>query len=246
MERAVAIGGTNSKGYPLEHEAVRLACSPHPRALFIPTAANDNPKYVSWFDDFFGKKFGCQTDVLLLAHNTPPYSSAADAIRRAEIIYLGAGGDPRVAYEQIWPRFSISQLLQEALPTTVLAGSSAGAMFLGTKGYGQNGDSGYLVEGLGAIPGIVCAHYANPSRPSRETGLRLQMQDGDLAFALKEDTALIRQGSGLRVMTAALSGGAFLLSSRGLSISSSQLHPSASLTPITNLGNNSKSPTTRG
>lgn len=236
MERVVAIGGTNSRTYPLEYEAVKLAGLRNPRALFIPTAANDNPQYIAWFHDLFGDKFGCVTEALLLADRTPTSTSVADTIRGADIIYLGAGGDPRVAYEQIWPRSNIRPLLEEVRDTTVLAGSSAGAMFLGTKGYGQNGDTGYVVEGLGVIPGIICAHYASPSRPSREVGLRLQMQDEDWAFALKEDTAVIRAGPGIRVMTTTLSGGAFLLRRRGGVVESTKLAPSASYTPITNLG----------
>lgn len=235
MERAVAIGGGDSSNTQLEHEVARVAEKAHSHALFIPTAAGDNPRYIDWFNKTFSR-FGCTTEALLMHAANPSPSDVADAIRGADIIYLGAGGDPRKVYEQIWPRFRIRELLNDARERAVLAGSSAGAMFLGTKGYGQNPGEPYLVEGLGVIPGTVCAHYDNPIRGSREAGLKTSLADGGSAFALKDSTAMIRVGDGFRIRTSDYPGGAFYLRKRGSVVESTRLLPSASYTPITSLG----------
>lgn len=209
----MAIGGGTSDNTLLEKEAVKLTSLEHPRALFIPTAANDHPGYIKWFIETFGR-YNCVTSVLCLATEFVPDNEVAESIQRADLIYLGQGGDPRRVFHEIWPKYRLRERLLAASEKALIVGSSAGAMYLGDYGYGHplEPDKPYVTKGLGLIPGIVCAHYGNPNRPSREEGLKSKLREKrGSAFAIKDYTALVVFGSEYRVLTSAPTGGVFFM-----------------------------------
>ncbi len=69
IKTIVAIGGGELKHgetLPVDRAIVKLAKKKRPRALFIPTASGDALGYWETFQAVYGKKLGCQTDVLFL------------------------------------------------------------------------------------------------------------------------------------------------------------------------------------
>ena len=71
MKKIVAIGGgeIGSPGCLIEttkidKEIIRLSGKKRPRVLFIPTASSDSDGYFETVKKHFGKRLGCEVDVL--------------------------------------------------------------------------------------------------------------------------------------------------------------------------------------
>lgn len=71
MNKIVAIGGgeigrpgTKIETLLIDKEIIKLTKKKNPRLLFIPTASEDSTSYVEIFNNYFGKKLKCHTDVL--------------------------------------------------------------------------------------------------------------------------------------------------------------------------------------
>lgn len=129
MTDVIAIGGgeiADLETLPIDEEIVSLADGSPPRALFIPTGANDAPGYCDRFRELFGEELGCETDVLRLFDALDNDVDPEEQIRQADLIYVG-GGDTRFMV-RTWKAFGIDDLLEEAYRDgTVISGLCAGA-----------------------------------------------------------------------------------------------------------------------
>ncbi len=169
----IAIGGGSLKKkqtLPIDRAIVKLTDRKSPRALFIPTASEDEKEYCEAFDNIYGNSLGCRTDHLLLYRRPEDRSAAARKIEAADLIYVGGGNTLRMM--KMWRRFGIERLLIEAgRRGTVLAGLSAGAICWHEWGHsdsraysGRKNWSYIKVRGLGLQPGLYCPHLDSEKR----------------------------------------------------------------------------------
>ena len=165
-------GGSLRKGQtlPIDRTIVKLAGKKAPRALFIPTASNDDREYCAAFDRIYGKRLGCRTDHLLLYRSPGDRRAAAKKIEQADLIYVGGGNTLRMM--KMWRKLGIDRLLVRAgRKGTVLAGLSAGAICWYDAGHSDSlaytgrKDWSYIkVKALGIVPGLYCPHLDGEKR----------------------------------------------------------------------------------
>jgi dipeptidase E len=171
----VAIGGGSLKKkrtLSLDRSIVKLTGKKSPRALFIPTASNDEQEYCEAFDRVYGNMLGCRTDHLLLYRRPEDRAAAAMKIRSADLIYVGGGNTLRMM--KMWRSLGIDKMLVKAgHQGTVLAGLSAGAICWHEWGHsdsrsysGKKNWSYIKVRSLGLRPGLYCPHLDSEKRHS--------------------------------------------------------------------------------
>ncbi len=163
----IAIGGGSLKKMQtlsIDRHIVKLTSRKSPRALFIPTASEDDEEYCEAFDRVYGRLLGCRTNHLLLYRKPEDRAAAATKIKSADLIYVGGGNTLRMM--KMWRRFGIDRLLVKAgRRGTVLAGLSAGAIcwhewgHSDSRAYSGGKNWSYIkVRGLGLRPGLYCPH----------------------------------------------------------------------------------------
>jgi dipeptidase E len=168
----VAIGGgsiENRETFSIDEYIVGLIGKPVPRALFIPTASGDDPKYCQQFAEIYGGELGCQTENLLLSADDTP-----DCIRRkiseADLIYVGGGYTARML--KVWRKQGVDELLEAAhRKGTLLAGISAGGICWHDWGHSNSYASSVhaasryqRIRGLGLRAGTFCPHLDEEQR----------------------------------------------------------------------------------
>ena len=211
--KIIAIGGgeIGRPGYPIETEAIdreiiRLTGKEHPTALLLPTASGDSEVYWETFDNYFGKRLDCQTDVLYLVRESPSQQEIHRKILGTDIIYVGGGNTAKML--QIWRQSGIEQLLITAgQQGTVLSGLSAGAICWFASGSPDSAKyadpaAGKLsrIQGLGLIPGMACPHY--DVKQNRRPSLRKMIeQTGEIALGLENCAALEIVDQTYRILT---------------------------------------------
>ena len=160
MGKIVAVGGGdmgNSETLPIDREIINLTGKARPRALFIPTASYDSADYYEGFRRVYGRRLGCQTDVLLLLGINQPHEIVEEKILSADLIYVGGGNTLKMMRR--WRKLGVDHMLQTAYANgIVLAGVSAGAICWFSYGHSDSmafyhpDDWGYVkVKGLGLI-----------------------------------------------------------------------------------------------
>lgn len=169
MGKIVTIGGVTP---PLtlnfiDEEIIRLTNKKYPKVLYIPTAGGDNLSYCERYKGIYEGKFGCEFDVLFLVNETPTESEIRDKIFSADIIYVG-GGSPAMLMEY-FIKFNLNDMLKEAYEKgIVLAGISAGALYLGRHYFETENTEDFKIEGfnnytkvdcLGFFQFLICPHY---------------------------------------------------------------------------------------
>jgi dipeptidase E len=130
MGKIVAIGGGSMvelETLGIDEEVVRLAGKPRPKALFIPTASSDNPERWDIFQQVYGERLGCDTDVLLLLGMSLAPQELEEKILSADLIYVGGGNTLKMMRRWRW--LGMDRLLEQAYSRgTVLSGLSVGAI----------------------------------------------------------------------------------------------------------------------
>ena len=171
MKKIVAIGGgeIGRPGYPVEttkidREIIRMTGRKKPKLLFIPTASSDAESYFEIVKKHFGKRLGCETDVLYLIKEKPSKKEIEDKIFKSDIVYVGGGNTFKMM--KIWKKCEADKVLREAYQKgIVLSGVSAGSICWFRWG---NSDSRRFanpnadlikVSGLGLINALHCPHY---------------------------------------------------------------------------------------
>ena len=124
----VAIGGGElylNKTLPIDKYIVELSGKKNPVALFIPTASGEPNGYIEAFNQVYGTKLGCLTDVLKIITEDPTDGEIKEKIASADIIYVGGGNTAKMM--ETWERRNVGFYLKEAYEKgTILAGLSAG------------------------------------------------------------------------------------------------------------------------
>ncbi|MGV8171843.1 MAG: Type 1 glutamine amidotransferase-like domain-containing protein [Candidatus Woesearchaeota archaeon] len=212
MGKIIAIGGgeigrpkEGGGNYPVEtipidKEIILQTGKKHPKLLLIPTASSDSEGYFDVVKKHFGKRLGCNVDVLYLLKTKPIYKSIREKIMSSDIIYVG-GGNTLLMMNR-WKKLGVDKIILEAYEKgKVLSGVSAGALCWFKYG---NSDSWKFydknrplikVSGLGLINALGCPHYSGSSY-DRVKSLRIMMKktsgiaiglDGNCAIELIDD-----------------------------------------------------------
>lgn len=159
---SVGLGETES----IDREIIALTGKPNPKALFIPTASNDDPGYAQEVASAYSR-YGCTVDSLMLSAGDDPHK-----IRDADLIYVG-GGNTKMMIE-IWREAGVDLLLKEHLDLGKPAGGlSAGALCwfrVGNSDWpryeGIPGVNTARLDCLGLVDLVLCPH-------TRDEGFRL-------------------------------------------------------------------------
>ncbi len=159
MGKIIAVGGGfDGKDTDFLVRHILTVCGKEkPSFLEIPTTAYDNfgPAH---FMRFFNH--GCDADVLRLTFDGVTEETAAEKIRKADVIHV-PGGNLRFVSET-WKRTGADKYLREAYERgAVLYGESSGSMCWFREGYDDCGpENGFMfVDGLGLLPYCNCPHY---------------------------------------------------------------------------------------
>lgn len=202
MSAIVAIGGGELKDLetlPIDRAIVKLAGKKHPKALFIPTASNDSVGYWETFQGVYGKKLGCETDVLFLIREKLSKKQMQEKILSADIIYVGGGNTLRML--RIWRKFGVDVLLEKAhRKGTILSGLSAGAIAWFRYGSsdsrrfmkdGKQKESLMRVSALGFLSCTVSPHHIREKK-LRDPGIKeMMVRTPGVAVALDDNSAIL-------------------------------------------------------
>ncbi len=178
MGTIVAIGGgeiSELETLEINKHIVELTGKERPKALFIPTASGEPAEYCETFEEVYGKRLGCRTDVLFLTTKNTSADEIKDKIMSCDIIYVG-GGNTRMMIN-VWKEKGIDKLLLKTYKKgSVLSGLSAGAIcwfkygFSDSERFSNQQNWEYtIVETLGFVEGIFCPHLNEENRKEEFT-----------------------------------------------------------------------------
>jgi len=211
MKTIVAIGGGELKDLDtlqIDRAIVKLAHKKQPRVLFIPTASNDAIGYWETFQNVYGKKLGCKTDVLYLIKEKLSKKEIERKILSADIIYVGGGNTLRML--RIWRRLGVDTLLRRAYGKgVILSGLSAGAICWFRYGssdsrrFMKNGKQETVLmrlSGLGLVPLTLSPHHIREKK-LRESGMEeIMRRTPGVALALDDNSAIVIQDDRYEVL----------------------------------------------
>lgn len=216
MGTIVAIGGgilENLGTLEIDKYIVELAKKQCPKALFIPTASDDDQEYIDVFNNVYGDKLGCITDVLLLTNKSLSEQEIKDKILSTDIIYIGGGNPGEVL--NIWRKHKVDKYLRQAHEKgIILSGLSMGSICWFRYGYCKNGrksdGSANLewFEGLGFINASHCAHYNDDERKGFDVEFTAIESNG---IALEDNCALVLKDDTFRIIKSCEKASAFKL-----------------------------------
>ena len=197
MKTIVAIGGGELRDLEtllIDRAIVKLSKKKHPKALFIPTASNDAVGYWETFQNVYGKKLGCETDVLFLIHERLSKKQIEEKILSADIVYVGGGNTLRML--RVWKKYGVDKLLWKAYEKgIVLSGVSAGAICWFKYGnsdslkFSNKNSKMIRVKGLGIIDLLLCPHFDVEKKRKAELK-RIMKKTNYLAIAIDNCAAI--------------------------------------------------------
>lgn len=170
MGKLVCIGGgeipINKNGVVLPYETkeideeiVRLTNKENPKMLFIGTASSHSERYFETIQKIYSN-LGAIVSNLDIINNEISKDELEKKVFESDIIYVG-GGNTRFMLEK-WREVSLDTILIEAYKKDiVLSGLSAGSYCWFKYNYD-------LIEGLGIIDAINCAHYNMKNDESKQ------------------------------------------------------------------------------
>lgn len=173
--------------------------------MFLPTASGDPQAYCDSFEEHFGGRLGCRTDVLRLVDQRPSDSEIREKILGSDAVYVGGGNTARML--RIWRRLGVDSVLREAWDQgVVLSGLSAGAMCwfrFGSSDSRMFADpsAGLMrLSCLGLVNTSLCPHY--DVEEARKPGLRqMMLRTPRVAIALDNCSAIEITDDRYRVIT---------------------------------------------
>lgn len=202
MRKLVLIGGgyiSDLTTLAIDRRVVEMTGVTSPRALFIPTASNDEEQYYVNFQHMYGNLLGCNTDVLMCIRQPLTLEAIEEKFLSSDLIYIGGGNYLRLM--NVWKELGINELIIKALDAgIVMAGISAGAIYWFRTGLRSAEQGGYTKdEGIGLIPAFHCPHY---NQPTRSEAFQYQMKtQSDVGIALEDNVALAILGDSYHVIS---------------------------------------------
>lgn len=211
MTTIIAIGGGELKDLetlPIDRAIVKLSKKKHPKALFIPTASNDAIGYWETFQNVYGGKLQCETDVLFLLRERLSKKQIEEKILSADIVYVGGGNTLRML--RVWRKQGVDEILKKAYRKgLILSGLSAGA--IAWFRYGSSDSRRFMknskqkeslmrVSALGLLPCAVSPHHIREKK-LRDPGIKeIMKRTSGVALALDDNSALLVQGGQYKIL----------------------------------------------
>ncbi len=246
MATIVGIGGglmAELENLPIDRAIVDLTGRQRPRALFVPTASGDSPERWQVFQDVYGARIGCQTDVLWLLDRRPSRDELEAAVLSADVVYVGGGNTLKMMRR--WRLLGVDDVLREAHRRgVVLAGQSAGMLCWFAWGHSDSqyyyspDDWDYLrVRGMGLVDAIGCPHFNSETAgvPRADSFKRMVAKHPEPAIAVDNHCAIEFTNGGYRLHTARDGVGAYQLYKRRDGLVVEPLPHAAALTPTATL-----------
>ncbi len=220
--KIVGIGGGSMEALetlPIDKAVVELSGKDNPRALFIPTASYDSVERWEIFRNVYGKRLGCQTDVLYLLGRKPPRGELKEKILSADLIYASGGNTLKMMRR--WRLLGVDGLLYRAYNNGVpLAGVSAGMICWFKWGHSDSmsfyhpEDWNYIrVRGMGLIDALGCPHFHGGTGDiQREEDFKAMVaRYSDVGIAIDDHCAVEFVDGGYRVIATRTDVGAYRL-----------------------------------
>lgn len=138
-------------------EALRLTGKDRPRVCLVLTASGDSPEYLAGMYSALADA-GCEVDHLALF--TQPNRPVAEAIGRADVVWVGGGSVANLL--ALWALHGVAEAMREAWERgTILAGVSAGSICWHVGGPTDSFGAKLQVvtNGLGLLPYGNGVHY---------------------------------------------------------------------------------------
>ena len=200
MKKLMLIGGGDTgRGETLyntqeiDEEVVKLTGKETPNFLFIGLASSHSDSYYDTMKKIY-KELGCETVYLKKSNILNNPDIVKNKIENADIIYI-CGGDTVKLVTDV-KEYGIDELLLEAYNNgTVLAGMSAGAILLSTKGFSDSlitrgeSDKYEFVNGLSFINLNFCPHYNSDPKKTIDLEAYLSKHNEEV-YCLENCTAL--------------------------------------------------------
>ena len=168
----------------MDREIMKASGQDPARVLIIPTAAVTGPaKAANDGVTHFGNLGADASQLMVLDKIQANDAAFADQSRNAGVVYF-TGGNPDHLLQSLKGSSLLQAIMEAVEEGAVLAGSSAGAMVMGSlmrrpHGGGGPRSSGWI-EALGIVPGVAVLPHHERSDPA-ETSQQLQSQvPGDL------------------------------------------------------------------
>lgn len=157
----------------MDQEIMRASGHSPARVVVIPTAAVTGPaKAANDGVTHFAKLGGDSSQLMVLEREHADDAAFIEPSRQAGVIYF-TGGSPDHLLATVKDSQLLNAILEAVENGAVLAGSSAGAMVMGSMM--RRPRSGGWIEALGLVPGVaVLPHHEN--RDPVETSKELQTQ----------------------------------------------------------------------
>ena len=243
MGKIVAIGGGDLRTLQtldIDREIIDLSGKERPKALFIPTASSDSVEYWEAFDRAYGGELGCDTDVLYMLGKRPLQARLEEAIRSADVIYVGGGNTLKMMRR--WRLLGVDKLLETAYAGgTVLAGLSAGCICWFSHGhsdsmsfYAEDDDWSYIrVKGMGFIDAFGCPHYNGETRQSDFQAV--MRRHSGVGIGVEDCCALEVVDGSYRIITSSEDAAAYRIEKSGYGLLVDQIPQSKAFTPLADL-----------
>lgn len=172
--------GQKPQTLAIDQAIVAATKKKRPRALFIPTASEDDVDYCAAFKRHYGDHLGCRIQTLLLYRDRPGVREMRRRILAADLVYVGGGNTLRMM--KLWRQLGVDRYLDQARRQgAVLAGLSAGAICWfrygnsDSRNYSNPGDKTLIrVRGLDYVNALCCPHY--DAEKNREPSLKVMMR----------------------------------------------------------------------
>ena len=173
-------------------EALRLTGKDRPRVCLVLTATGDSPEYLASMYSALADA-GCEVDHLALF--TQPNRPVAEAIGRADVVWVGGGSVANLL--ALWALHGVDEVMRDAWDAgTILAGVSAGSIcwHVGgpTDSFGPKLQ--VVTNGLGLLP------YGNGVHYDSEVGRRpllhelVKAQTLPTSYATDDGVAILYEG----------------------------------------------------
>ncbi len=215
MGYVVAIGGgeiSQFETFEIDKRIVELTGKDSPHALFIPTASGEPLEYCRAFEEVYGKRLGCKTDILFLTTKSVDQKEIEDKIFSSDLVYVGGGNTAMMM--KVWKEKAVDKLLIEGYKRgIILSGLSAGAICWFKKGFSDserfsnsNQWKYVVVDGLGIVDGIFCPHLNEENRKPEFT--KFIMNSSNTGLGVENKCAIEIKGDEFRIISCG--GNAFL------------------------------------
>jgi len=242
MGKIVVIGGGELKDLEtlvFDRRICELTGKKHPKALFIPTASGEPEGYVATFNNVYGKKLGCKTDVLCLIKEKPSNKEIKEKILGSDLIYVGGGNTLKMM--NLWRKSGVDNCLRQAYRNgIVLSGLSAGGICWFEYGYSDSMSSynplswKYIkVRGLGLIPGLHCPHASRPEK--RDQFAEFIRRHSEVGIAIANHCAIEFIDGKYRVSSVKRNANAYVLHKCGKRVLIDELEKKKTFTPVSAL-----------